>query len=165
MSSIAATYIGSIAIKSKTIFLSTMLVSPFVILFGKITNWAICNSTYVLFVLGAIAVDHFLGTLVHAFKLRDFSIKKNIIGLMLKLGMVVAVGFLFEGIAMLINSTSIVLTYLITTMRLFVFLYPAFSAMENSSILTNGKFPQKGILDKFKHFQENANVKELSKNA
>jgi len=153
---------SSILIKTKGIFLLGAAFSPFPFMLEKLLNWTTTNSEYVSFVLLAIAVDHILGTMVHAFYFKDFSWKKNIKGVMVKIAMVLAVGFLFEGINHIVREDSIIKTYLIILLRMIVFMYPAGSAFINSSIITGGKFPPLSLLKRFSTFQENLSVKDLA---
>jgi predicted MFS family arabinose efflux permease len=152
---------SSIMIKTKGAVLLGASLSPFTFMVNKLLHWTTTNSEYVTFVLLAIAIDHILGTMIHAFIKRDFSWKENIKGVMIKIAMVLAVGLLFEGINHIVREDSDVKTYLIIMLRLIVFMYPAGSAFANCSIVTNGKFPPISLLKKFTAFQENLNVKEL----
>ena len=58
--------------------------SPFAYLLSFITDWFSLNSGYVIFVFIAIIMDHLIGTWVHLFIKRDFSMKKNITGFFTK---------------------------------------------------------------------------------
>lgn len=124
----------------------------------SMTAWYIENDVYIIFTLGAILVDWTLGSIYHAFFKRDFSLKKNLLGLIFKVFIVIAVGYLFEGLNELIDKESILKDYTIITLRLMVFLYPAGSAFGNSHEMTNGKFPPMGFMGKLKKFSESATV-------
>lgn len=104
--------------------------------------------------MGAMVVDHLLGTLFHAFWRRDFSAWKNIKGLLLKLTIVVTVGYLFEGLNTLMVEQSILKDYTIMVLRLMVFLYPAMSAFKNSYIMTGKRFPPMALMEKLEKFAE-----------
>ncbi len=152
---------GGALAKIKSLFILTIFASPCTYIVESLTNWTVENATYVTFVFFAIIIDHLLGSFIHAFKLRDFSIVKNIVGLLIKVGLVVAVGFCFEGIQHIIQGDNVVKDYIIIVLRLLVFLYPAGSALANSSIATNGKFPPKGFLIKLDKFKESLNVGDI----
>lgn len=154
---------GTLIAKAKSTLALSISVSPIAYIAEKITDWTFENQSYVMFVLGAIAIDHLLGSIIHAFIKKDFSFKKNVIGLVTKVGLVVLVGFLFEGVNSIVEQDSFVKNYTIIVLRLAVFLYPAGSAFMNSSIITNGKFPPIGWLDKMRKFQETLDISDLKK--
>ncbi len=152
---------GSFLAKIKSTLSLSFSVSPIAYITEKITDWTLENQAYVLFVFGAIFIDHVLGTIIHALVTKDFSLKKNALGLITKVGLVVAVGFLFEGINYIVQEDSFIKSYTIIVLRLSVFLYPAGSAFMNSSILTKGKFPPIGWIKKIKNFEVNMNLDEF----
>jgi len=143
-------------------------ISPFAWIVAQITNWYIENQFYVIWVLGAIIIDHILGSIYHKFWVKDFTFKRNLIGLVVKVGLAVTVGFLFEGMNHLITSddsfAEAIKGWTVITLRLIVFLYPAMSALENSSHITGGKFPPTGIFKKLKAFEDTADLSELNQN-
>lgn len=153
-------HVGSFVIKLKASIKLAFLLSPIIFIWDKISKWGMDNSEYISFVLLAIAIDHILGTIKHL-KIKDFKIKKNITGLMTKIGLVVACGLLFEGLNVIINQETLVKDYLTILTRLIVFLYPAGSAFGNSAFLSNGKFPPQSWLDKLKSFQSNLDPHEF----
>ncbi len=153
---------GTLLAKAKSTLALALSLSPITYVIEQITHWTLANQTYIVFVFGAIAIDHVLGTLIHSFIKRDFSLKQNIIGLITKIGLVVAVGFLFEGVNHIVYQESFLKNYLIIVLRLAVFLYPAGSAFMNASIITNGKFPPIGWIEKIKKFQKNIDLKEFN---
>lgn len=152
---------GSIFAKLKSTLFLGLSFSPIAYVIEKITDWSIANSDYILFVMGAIMADHILGSVVHAFYKRDFTWRKNIQGLGIKIGLAVTMGFLFEGINHLTSEVSFVKSYLIMVLRLAVFLYPAGSAAMNSAIITEGKFPPLGFLTKMKQFNKNLDLSQF----
>lgn len=152
---------GTFLAKAKSALILGVSTSPIAIMMENIMSWSIANQEYIYFVLMAIIIDHLLGSWLHAFVKHDFSIKKNIQGLFIKIGLTVAMGFLFEGINHLIQEESFVKSYLIIVLRLTVFLYPAGSAFMNSSVITQGKFPPIGWINKIKAFNENLDLQGL----
>lgn len=152
---------GTLLAKAKSAFFLGVSVSPIAYVIEQITNWSLLNQDYIMFVLGAIAVDHIIGMIMHAFYKRDFSWRKNLEGLIIKISLAVAMGFLFEGVNHLIKEDSFVKNYLVMVLRLSVFLYPASSAFMNSSVITKGKFPPIGWINKIKAFNTNLELKEL----
>lgn len=155
-------HVGTMLIKFKASITLGILVSPFAMIFEKLSHWGLENSDYILVVMTAIGIDHFLGTIKHL-KDGDFTWKKNVIGVTVKLGLIVLMGFLFEGLQVIVQSDSIVKEYMIIVTRLIVFLYPAGSAFGNSAILTNGKFPPQAWIDKLTRFQRDLDPKDLTK--
>lgn len=130
-------------------------------LIKEMMDWYFGNLSYITIVGFAIIIDHGLGTIKHI-SIKDFCIKKNLIGLMTKIGLVVACGILFEGLNIIIEKESFVKDYLTIVTRLIVFLYPAGSAFGNSAFISNGKFPPQSWLNKLKSFQKNLDPKEFN---
>lgn len=161
LTSLKAIHDGAMPMQLKASFKMGVLVSVPTFIIEQVTNWSIENYDYIVFVLASIAIDHFLGTLKHAFWTRDFCMKKNIIGICIKIGLVVLVGFLFEGLGIIVKHDTPIKDYLITVTRLMVFLYPAGSAFGNSSVISGGKFPPQGWITKLKSFQANLNPNEF----
>ncbi|SFS30882.1 phage holin family protein [Lutibacter maritimus] len=159
-SNLALIHKGTFLVKLKSSASLAIALSPIAYVTEKITHWAFDNQEYVMFVFIAIAIDHLLGSILHLIK-RDFSLKKNITGLITKIGLVVAVGFLFEGVNAIAKDDSFIKEYLVIVLRLTVFMYPAGSAFYNSSILTKGKFPPIGWMNKLKKFEENLDLKNF----
>lgn len=158
MTSLKLIHAGTVIVKIKSSMKLGIMISPFAFLIDKLTEWGMGNGEYISFVLIAIAIDHVLGTLKHL-SLMQFSIKKNIVGLMTKIGLVVACGMLFEGLNAIITHETLIKDYLTIVTRLIVFLYPAGSAFGNSTFLSGGKFPPQSWLDKLKSFQTNLDPK------
>lgn len=129
----------------------------------QLSVWIIDNAVYIKLVLFAIGIDHFLGTIKHLFWTKDFHFKKNILGLLIKTGLVVCCGVLFEGLNTLIHEDNLIKSYLTTTTRIIVFLYPAGSAFSSSSVISGGKFPPIGWINKLRKFQQNLDTKEFQK--
>lgn len=130
---------------------------------AQVTEWSISNSTYIAGVLTCIAIDHFVGSIYHAFKLRDFTWRRNAFGLIQKLGLCAMSAVLFEIIHAMVKEVPLVYEYLKVITRLIVIFYPAFSAFMNMSALTNGKFPPLGWINKMKNFNENLDLDKLKK--
>lgn len=152
---------GTVVAKLKSAFILGASLSPIAVVIEKITNWTLDNHDYIFFVMGAIAIDHILGTILHSFYKRDFTWKKNLTGLIIKISLALTMGFLFEGVNHFITEDSFLKNYLVIALRLSVFLYPAGSAFMNSSIITKGKFPPVGWINKIKSFNNNLELKEL----
>jgi len=164
LSAVNGLNVADLELKMKSTVKLSILLSPFAFITELISAWSIANKEFILVVLGAIIVDHVLGSFKHAFVLRDFVWKKNITGLMTKIGLVTACGFLFEALQIIIHEETFVTEYLKTITRLIVFLYPAGSAFSNSSIISGGKFPPSAWLVKLKKFQSNLNPNEFGNN-
>lgn len=149
---------GSYFIKIKAVFELSLITGVFATLFDYISNWTIDNQLYIFFVFSAIVIDHLLGSIKHAFLLRDFTFKKNIAGLAIKIALAVSIGFLFEGVNHLFSSDNFLKTYIEIVLRLMVFLYPAGSAFMNSAAITNGKFPPIGWINKLNAFNKDLDL-------
>ena len=154
---------GTLMVKIFSSIKLSFLLSPIAILFELMSRWGVDNQEYIIIVLAAIAIDHILGSLKHLFIDRDFTWRKNITGIAVKIGLVVAVGFLFEGLNEIIHKQSVVKDYLTITTRMIVFFYPAGSAFGNSSVLSGGKFPPSAWMIRLKSFQKNLDPKDLMK--
>ena len=157
-----AFYSGSMFVKLKTSIIFGASVSPFVYVLDNINSWSLLNRDYIFAVMFAIAIDHIIGSIYHGFKAKDFTFKKNIIGLTMKLGLCVMNGILFEFLNGMTVNHEWLYDYLLLVTRLIVFLYPAGSAMVNSSKLTNGVFPPMGWMDKIRNFNKNLDVKQFN---
>lgn len=131
--------------------------------FAQVTEWTVSNNVYIAGVLTCIAIDHIVGSAYHAFKLRDFTLKKNATGLMQKLGLCAMCAVLFEIIHAHVKEVPLVYDYLKVITRLIVIFYPTFSAFMNMSALTDGKFPPIGWINKMKNFNENLDLDKLKK--
>jgi len=146
--------------KAKASLMLGVSVSPIAYFIEKVTHWTLINETYVVYVFGAIMVDHIIGSILHIIK-KDFCLKKNIFGFLIKVGLVIAVGFLFEGINEIVKEESFVKNYMVIVLRLSVFLFPAGSAFMNSSDITKGVFPPIGWITKIKSFQKNLDINQF----
>lgn len=144
---------GSIVERLTSTFTLSFMLSPAAIILDHINEWYFENFSYVVFTFIAVIFDHLLGSYVHAFINRDFSMKKNIFGFFTKMFLVIIVGVLAEGVAEIMQD-NIVADYSSIVARLMVFIYPAGSAWENSRIITNGRFPPIGFMDWAKKINE-----------
>jgi len=149
--------------KLKSSGILALTFSPFTYIIEKLTHWTLENQDFILLVFSAIAIDHIIGTAIHLFIKRDFSFKENIKGVLVKLGLVIAMVILFEGINSILKEASFIKSYLQIVLRLSVFLYPAGSAFVNTSIITKGKFPPIGWMNKLKKFNENLDLDAIKK--
>lgn len=151
---------GLIAKIKSTVYLA-LASSPVAYILEKLLSWSMANQEYLVFVLLAIMVDHILGSIIHGFILRDFSFRKNLSGLILKIGLTVVIGLLFEGVNHIMKGDNFIKDYLTMVLRLSVFLYPAGSAFMNSAIITKGKFPPIGWMEKIKKFNQDLDLKQF----
>ena len=149
-------------LKLKASLKLSVLVSPLLFFVEAFTTWGVANIYYITFVLGAIIIDHLLGTWKHLYIDKDFTIKKNIKGLFAKIIIVILGAYLFEGINHIVEKDTFIKDYLLIVMRLMVFLYPGGSALGNMSIFTKGKFPPKAWIKRLDKFQENLDVEDLT---
>lgn len=110
-------------------------------------EWGHLNALYINLVMFSILGDWLLGTIKHIFWIRDFSWKQNIKGIIVKTLLTLIVGGVFEGLKYLTIEYTIITTYIISVLRLTVFLYPAMSIIRSSRVISDGKFPPQGIYD------------------
>lgn len=142
---------ASFAISAVAGFIPTLIMPNFYM-------WINANIDYVNIALGAIVIDHILGSWVHYFKKKDFSWKLNISGLFVKITMVIAFAFMMEGLAHITIEDDFIYKYIKMSGRILVVIYPIRSAMRNMHIMTNGRFPSKGFVGKIDHFEENMDL-------
>ena len=154
---------GSVLAKLKSSIILAISASPFALLLEKLKTWAVDNIQFMTIVAIAIVIDHIIGTILHAFKLKDFTWEQNLKGLLIKMALTVAGYLLFEMFNFILKDAEWLAKYFQLVTNLTVFLYPAGSAFVNISVLTDGKFPPIGWLEKIKKFQKNLNLKELKK--
>ncbi len=133
----------------------------FVTISEGFTKWYIINQWFMVFVFCAIAIDHLLGSIVHAFYKRDFTFKKNLSGLLTKIGACIAGYMMFIMMHEIIKDVDYIAIYFKVLLQLTVFIYPAGSALGNLSILTGGKFPPIGWMNKIAKFQENLELENF----
>lgn len=151
-------YKASFLSKIKLIIIFSLPLSIITTFFHSIELWSVSNHDFITAVLLCIAIDHIIGTILHAGKLKDFSIKNNILGVCKKTSLCVLSGILFEIIYHTLKEIPLIYEYIKSVTRLTVILYPAGSAFINMSILTNGKFPPFGWIKRIQAFNANLNL-------
>jgi phage-related holin len=152
---------GPLILKFKSLLILSLPLSTVTWIFTEISGWTFSNSDYIAGVLTCIAIDHIIGSIYHAFKLKDFTLKKNISGLLTKLALCAGAAILFEVIHTTVKDASLIYEYLKSLTRLIVILYPAGSAFLNMSAITNGIFPPLGWINKLKAFNENLDLNKI----
>ena len=141
--------------------------SPILYITERLFNWYFDNQDYIVIVLGAILIDYVFGTIKHIWFSKDengkhtFTLKGNAGGLILKLGLATAGGFLFEGLSHLTREVTIIETSLSIITRIIVFMYPAISAWENIYIVSGEKFPPKKWMEKLGMYKNTADLNDL----
>lgn len=124
-------------------------------------GWIDSNIDYVRIAMGIIAIDHLLGSWVHRFIKNDWSIKQNITGFLVKLSMIVAFGYIMEGLAHITIEDDFIYKYIKMSGRILVCLYPGISAMKNMKIITKGAFPPDIFFGKMKDVYEHGDVNKI----
>ncbi|MBF00606.1 MAG: hypothetical protein CMP77_11610 [Flavobacterium sp.] len=162
-SNLSLLHSGPLYLKFKGLIMLSLPFSIVTWLLSKIAGWSYDNSEYIAGVLTCIAIDHFIGSVYHAFKLKDFTFRKNIVGLLTKLALCAGAAILFEIIHTTLKDASFIYDYLKSLTRLIVILYPAGSAFLNMSAITNGIFPPLGWINKMKAFNENLDLNKIKK--
>ena len=153
----------SMMVKLEAITKIAILLSIPASIIGKISDWSVSNQDYIAGVLACIAIDHLLGSIYHAFKLNDFTFRKNITGLLTKLMLCVVAAILFEVIRNTVKEVSFVYAYLKNITRLMIILYPAGSAFLTMSALTKGLFPPLGWINKLTAFNKTLDLTKFPK--
>lgn len=139
----------------------SLVITPFVLIWNKVTAWGIDNQDYILFVLGAIMVDWVFGTVKHIFFTNTFTWKRNAIGLTTKIALAVAGGFLFEGLNFLVKDADFILTSTKIVTRVIIFMYPGISAFENIYIVSGKRFPPDEWMKRIVLWKKTMNPKDL----
>ena len=93
VASLKSIHVGTLLIKIKASIKLSLLISPFAFLAEWFSKLDIDNQNYIIIVLFAIGIDHLLGTYKHLFIDKDFTWKKNIVGVAVKVGLVVAIPY------------------------------------------------------------------------
>ena len=153
---------GMFLTKLSATFKLAVFLSPIPILAG-LGKWSDANSIYINLVSGAIIMDWVLGTFKHWLWIKDFHWLENIKGLLVKTFLVLAMGFVVEGLDYLTHDISIVAENLVVILRLTVFMYPAMSIIRSSRILSEGRFPPQKIYDMIENWTEGVGKKTKSK--
>ncbi len=153
---------GAVTAKLKSSAILGTTASPIAILLEKITDWYMTNMLTIWIIAGAVLADWLVGTGKHLM-CKTFSWKENGKGLLIKTSMIVIGGFLAESLPHFLGGDDNLITSgLVMALRLSVFMYPAASCWANMAIVTNGKFPPVGLMNRIKSFNENLNIKELT---
>jgi hypothetical protein len=82
---------------------------------------------------------------------------------MVKISMVIAFGFMMEGLAHITIEDDFIYRYIKMSGRILVILYPAISAMKNMKIITKGVFPPDAIVGKLENFTQDLDVEKLKR--
>lgn len=144
---------GMFLSKLTATFKVALILSPIPILTGM-GEWVGTNAVYINLVSGAIIFDWILGTVKHWIWKKDFDWLENIKGLLVKSILVLAIGFIVEGLNYLTTDFSIIANNLIVILRLTVFMYPAMSIIRSSRIISEGRFPPQKIYDMIENWQD-----------
>lgn len=152
---------GTAFLKFQSTFILAFLGAPFAFVTEGVLDWFHLNAEFISFVFGAVILDHLIGSYVHAYIKKDFTLKKNVQGFLMKTALIVAVFFIGRGMVNILGEDNLVATYFRTIMRLMVFLYPAGSALVNCSIITKGTFPPLGFIKKISQFNSNLDLSEF----
>lgn len=165
LKSIAIFYVNNLVImhnapllaKLKSAAMLAVAMSPLAYIMDRINVWAALNIDYISSVLTVILIDWIVGVLYHL-KMRDFSLKKNLLGLLTKLILCALSGVTFEVISELTKHNTFIYEYLMMVTRLMVILYPAGSAFMNMSVLTGGKYPPEAWIKIIKGFNKDLDL-------
>ncbi len=150
---------GTIAMKLKSSFVLGATVSPLVYVHSLTKGM---DFDIMMVISGAIIIDHAIGSWVHFWIKRDWSWKENGKGLFTKLFLCISAFYLFEGMSVILKGADTIELYFKVTTSLIVFMYPAGSAFMNMSLLTGGKFPPTGWIDKIQSFNKSPNIKTFT---
>lgn len=123
----------------------------------RLTGWYIDNEVFLSFVFMAITADLITGVWKHL-KKGTFSFKEMTYGLLQKTAVVIMGYVLFEMIHQIVDDVEFIAIYFKVLLQLVVILYPAGSAMDSLSIITDGKFPPIGWMKKKNKFNEDLDL-------
>lgn len=143
---------GTVTLKIQSTFLLSLFSFPFALIYEGFSNWLNLNIEFISFLFVAVIIDHLIGSYVHAYIKKDFTLKQNLKGLLMKTSLIIMVFIIGHGMVNILGKEDIITNYFNTIMRLMVFLYPAGSALVNCSIITKGKFPPLGFMKKVAKF-------------
>lgn len=150
---------GSLLIKLKSSFILGTTASPFIYIISLLKG---LDFNIMMVIAFAIIIDHLIGSYVHLFIKRDWSWKENGKGFLTKMFLCVSAFFLFEGMSIILEGADTIELYFKVTTSLIVFMYPAGSAFMNMTLVTNGKFPPTGWINKIQSFNKNPNLKTFT---
>lgn len=143
---------GTVNLRIQSAFILSLFSYPFTLVYDGLSNWFNLNIEFISFLFVTVIIDHLIGSYVHAYIKKDFTLKQNLKGLLMKTSLIIVVFIIGHGMVSILGKEDIVTSYFNTIMRLMVFLYPAGSALVNCSIITKGKFPPLGFMDKVAKF-------------
>lgn len=126
-----------------------------------VNGWIQLNIDYITIAIFFVAAAHVLGSIVHKLYFNDFDWKKNIVGFIIMLSMVVIVGLVMEGLAHLTKEENLIYIYIKMIGRLIVCIYPARSILKSVKVITNGRFPPDALIGKFEKFDQNLDLNEF----
>ena len=117
------------------------------------SKWYLDNHVIVFLIVGAIICDLFIGVWKHL-KLHTFSPKKMLTGFCEKAFIILIGYFLSESLVQILSDADFGTIYIKIVSRLMIFTYPAMNAFVNMGIITNGKFPPLGLIQRFEKFNK-----------
>lgn len=127
----------------------------------RISGWYVESEFFLFCLCVVLAIDHVLGSYVHWKVYNDFTFKDNLKGLITKLS-ILLVGFITLSVVnKVLEPIEFFKSYFSVLVQLMVILYPGSSALTNMSVLTGGKFPPSGLLDKIKNFHNSGDIDDL----
>lgn len=153
---------GTILMKLKATLKLAILFSPAFSFWKFLREFLLHDIEFMTLIALAIIIDHIIGSWMW-FKLRKFSLKRNLTGLLTKMGLCVAGFLLFEGFNVILTPESFVGNYFKIVTNLSLFLYPAGSAFMNMNVITRGKFPPIGWIEKIKKYNEDLDISKFQK--
>lgn len=153
-------------ISEKVFYIFKMATIPafFISIVETFSGWYIVDEKFMLIVFIAVALDHALGSIVHLFFKKDFSIKLNIKGLFIKLTGCIVGYVLFIMIHEIIKDEAFIAKYFKMVIQMMVLIYPAGSAILNLHIVTGGKIPPKWMIDRVTNFQNTGDIEQFKFN-
>ena len=127
----------------------------------RMSGWYVESEFFLFCLCVVLAIDHVLGSYVHWKVYNDFTFKDNLKGLITKLS-ILLVGFITLSVVnKVLEPIEFFKSYFSVLVQLMVILYPGSSALTNMSVLTGGKFPPSGLLDKIKNFHNSGDIDDL----
>lgn len=157
-----AIHAGAFVSKIKASLAIGVSVSPFAFYFAKMDEWLEHVALYMSIICVALILDLIIGVYVHLLFFKDFEVKKMVWKFLEKSGCTFIGLILFELFGLLFRHHNVEMgAYLELSIALTVLSYPLLSAFGNLSIITNGKFPPIGWVDKLRDFNKSGNIKDI----
>lgn len=161
INNIVLIYKGTITQKIQSLITLSIYPAFGIGLIERFTGWYVDNHIFITLAFLVLAIDHILGSWVHWTIKRDFNFSQNLFGL-LKKTIILSLGYsTLSIIAYTMREVDFLREYFSSVIQLVTILYPGSSALSNMSLITDGRFPPTGLLEKIKNFNQKMDIDEF----